>query len=287
MKRLRKEDASVYLYLKDLVLKDFIEIQEKDTLVYSNRLSTDTSSVYSIETYLEPTPFDRGRGLAYFDDLTGETLVCTPTISGSTEQRDRVTLYDVDLNIIDDNSYTIDYLDGRITTTPDIVPMYIDYYWHYVSLVDEWSAVAAANPPVVVIDMNATTKKGFQLGGGKLTERKVSLILFASSTAERNDLAEVLHDGLFNKSCPYYDFPEGTVLDFDGTFRGRRYTTDKADNLFLRTTVSGVGNLMFENVVTKHVSLPIVMSKGKDEVALSDLNAYRSKITFDLVSYEG
>jgi len=287
MYRLRKEDASVYLYLKDLVLADFIEYQDKDELIYSDRLSTDTLSVYDIDTYLEPTPLDRGRGLTYFDDLTGEPLVCTPTISGSHEQSNRVTVYDMSLNVIDDNDYIIDYLDGRISCDSSVSPKYIDYYWHYVSLVDEWSAVTASDPPVVVIDMNATEKKGFQLGGGKLTERKVSLIIFASSTAERNDLAEVLHDGLYNKSCPYYDFPEGTVLDFDGTFRGRRYTTDKADNIFLRTTVSGVSNLRFENVVTKHVSLPIIMSKGKDEVALSDLNAYRSKITFNLISYEG
>ncbi len=287
MYRLRKEDASVYLYLKDLVLADFIELQHKDTLTLSTTHSTDSFDVYNIETFLEPTPFDRGRGIAYFDDLTGQPLVCTPTISGSYEQRNRVILYDKDLVVINDNDYIIDYLDGRITVDPGVVPMYIDYYWHYVSLVDEWSAVSASDPPVVVIDMNATVKKGFQLGGGKLTERKVSLIVFASSTAERNDLAEVLHDGLYNKSCPYYDLPEGTVLDFDGTFRGRRYSEDKADNLFLRTTVSGVSNLRFENVVTKHVSLPIVMSKGKDEVVLSDLNAYRSKITFDLTSYEG
>lgn len=285
MYRLRKEDASLYLYLKDLVLKDFIEFQEKDSLEYVAELSTDTSSVYDIVTYLEPSPFERGRGLAYFNDLTGVPLVCT-TVSGTPEQTERVFLYDADLNVIDDNSYVVDYLTGRIITTPGITPVYADYYWNYVSLVDEWSAVSASEPPVVVIDVNGTTKKGFQLGGGKYTERKVSLILFASSTAERNDLAEVLHDGLYNKSCPYYDFPEGTVIDFDGTFRGRRYT-DKADNLFLRTTVSGVSNLRFENVITKHVSLPIVMSKGKDEVALSDLNAYRSKITFDMVTYEG
>lgn len=286
MYRLRKEDASLYLYLKDIVLDGFIEFQEKDELEFSSQLSTDVNDIYDIVTYLEPNPFENGRGLAYFDDLTGQPLVCT-TVSGTTEQRNRVTLFDSDLNVIDDNDYIIDYLTGRIITTPDIKPAYIDYYWHYVSLVDEWSAVTASEPPVVVIDVNSTVKKGFQLGGGKYTERKVSLIIFASSTAERNDLAEVLHDGLYNKSCPYYDFPEGTVLDFDGTFRGRRYTDDKADNLFLRTTVSGVSNLRFENVITKHVSLPIVMSKGKDEVALSDLNAYRSKITFDMTTYEG
>jgi hypothetical protein len=286
MYRLRKEDSSLYLYLKDIILKDFIEFQEKDNLVYSTSLSSDSKAVYDIDTYLEPNPFEYGRGLAYFDDLTGVPLVCT-TISGTTEQRDRVYLYDEDLTVIDDNSYIVDYITGRIITTPDVKPAYIDYYWHYVSLVDEWSAVTASKPPVVVIDVNSTVKKGFQLGGGKYTERKVSLIIFASSTAERNDLAEVLHDGLYQKSCPYYDFPEGTVLDFDGTFRGRRYTDDKTDNFFIRTTVSGVSNLRFENVVTKHVSLPIVMSKGKDEVALSDLNAYRSKITFDMTTYEG
>lgn len=287
MYRLRKEDTSLYLFLKDIVLRDFVEFQEKDTLTYSTAMSTATSSVYSIETYLEPNPFERGRGILYFDDLEGQPLVSSTTFSGTKEQITRVTLYDEALSVISPNDYVVDYVDGRIITSPNIVPSYIDYYWNYVSIVDEWGAVTAANPPVVVIDMNTTTKKGFQLGGGRYTERKVSLIIFASSTAERNDLAEVIHDGLYLKSCAYYDFPEGTVLDFDGTFKGRRENANRDDNLFLRTTVSGVSNLQFENVLTKHVSLPIVMTKGNDEVALSDLNAYRSKITFDVVTYEG
>ncbi len=284
---LRKEDASVYLYLKDIVLSTFIEFQEKDTLIYSTAMSTDISNVYEIETYLEPSPFERGRGIVYFDDLTGEPLVHCATSSGTNEQSTRVTLYDNELAVIDENDYTIDYMYGRIITSTDIVPKYIDYYWNYVSLVDEWSAVSAANPPVVVLDVNSTVKKGFQLGGGKTIERKVSLIVFASNTAERNDLTEILYDGLYQKSCPFYEFPEGTVLDFDGTFRGRRDNVNKADNIFLRTTVSGVSNLKFDNVISKNVSLPIVMSKGKDEVTLSDLNSYRAKITFDLVSFVG
>ncbi len=284
---LRKEDASVYLYLKDIVLSPFIELQEKDMLIYNTTMSTDVSSVYEIESYLEPSPFERGRGIVYFDDLTGEPLVHCSTSSGTKEQSDRVTLYNDALAVIDENDYTIDYMYGRIITPTNIVPKYIDYYWNYVSLVDEWSAVSAANPPVVVLDINSTLKKGFQLGGGKTIERKVSLIVFASNTAERNDLTEILYDGLYEKSCPFYELPEGTVLDFDGTFRGRRDNIDKADNVFLRTTVSGVSNLRFDNVISKNVSLPIVMSKGKDEVTLSDLNSYRAKITFDLVSFVG
>ena len=60
---------------------------------------------------------------------------------------------------------------------------------------------------------------------------------------------------------------------------------DKTQTLFDRTTISGTSRLMFENVSSRHINLPIAMSKGRDDVMLSDLNAYRSKITFDLRSY--
>lgn len=285
MYRLRKEDVSVYLYLKDSILSEFIEFQDKDNLVQSASMTTPTSKVYTIDTYLEPSPFERGRGIVYFDDLGSTCLVPDGTVSGTNEQVERVIVYDETMTPIDDNDYMIDYLDGRIITYNNVSPVYIDYFWNYVSLVDEWSAITAADPPVVVIDINTSNKAGYQMGGGKKSIRKGTLVIFASSTAERNDIAEVLYDGLYLKSCPLYVLPEGTVLDYDGTFRGRKEVVNKDDNQFLRTTVSGVSMLQFENVIMKHINLPIAMSKGKDEVALSDLNAYRSKITFDIVSY--
>ena len=287
MKRLRKEDLSVYLYLKDLVLSEFIEYQEADELVYSNNLSSTTTDVYEIASTAFPSPFERGRGLVYFDEgLENECMVNTTTYSGTAEQSNRITVYDSSMNIIDDTNYIIDYVDGRvIMVNQGITPTYIDYYWNYTSVVDEWSAITAADPPVIVVDMHGTNKMGYQLGPGKKIVRHVIIHIFSTSPAERNDLTETLYDNLYHHGCPLYDFPQGSVLDHDGTFFGRRYNLNKDETLFDRTTVSGTSRLTFENVVAKNINLPLAMSKGRDEVMLSDLNAYRAKITFDLWSY--
>jgi hypothetical protein len=180
----------------------------------------------------------------------------------------------------------IDYLDGRIITSGTCLPTFVSYAWHYVSIVDEWAAIEAAAPPVIVIDLYGTDKAGYQLGGGRKVIRKVDIHIFASSPAERNDIVETVYDSLYNKSCPLYDFPEGTMLDFDGTWFKRKEDLNKLTSVFDRTTVPDIiGNLQFENTTSRNVSLPLVMTRDSNAVMLSDLNAYRSKISFDLVSY--
>jgi hypothetical protein len=285
MYRLRKEDISVYLYIKDIVLKPFIEKQEGEELVYIPEVSTESTYVYGIETYAQPNPFDRGRGIVYFDDDFDECLVNCATCSGNPEQSNRVVVYDEFGNIIPDTDYMIDYVDGRIVTNNVVKPRYIDYYWNYVSVVDEWNVVEAADAPVVVVDIHGTDKKGYQLGGGKQIFRKLDLHVFASSPAERNDILEVLYDGLDDNSCPLYELPTGTVLDFDGTFYGRRSNINKDETLFSRATVSGSTNLRFDYVSSRNINLPLTMAKGADDIMLSDLNAYRARITCDLTSY--
>lgn len=193
----------------------------------------------------------------------------------------------------------IDYIDGRVIVPTDYALQLdnpaITFEWNYISVVDEWAAIEAANPPVVVIDMHGTDKAGYQLGGGKKATRKVDLHVFASNPAERNDIVEALYDGLYNKSCPLYDFPTGSVLDYDGTFYGRRtlderypsgIPNNKLTYLFDRGRVSNVSRLQFDAVTARHVNLPLIMSRGRDEIMLSDLNAYRSKVSFDMFSYD-
>lgn len=285
MFKLRKEDTSVYLYIKDLALNYFVEQQEKENLILQTAMSTATSDVYEIDSVLEPSPFERGRGLVYFDDGFDSCLVNSTTYSGTPEQSNRIVVYDESMVIIPDSEYIVDYLDGRIITGKGITPSYIDYHWYYISVVDEWSAIQASDSPVVVLDISGTDKKGFQLGAGKQVDRKCSLHIFASSPAERNDIVETLYDALYLKSCALYELPKGSVLDYDGTFYGRKNNINKDETLFSRTTISGTSRLMFENVSSRHINLPIAMSKGRDDVMLSDLNAYRSKITFDIRSY--
>jgi hypothetical protein len=219
-----------------------------------------------------------------FDTISGTNNYCVGDLPVR-EQSNRVTVYDNNLNVVNENQYMIDYIDGRIVTDGTCSPAYVDYYWHYVSLVDEWSVLEAASPPVVVIDMNATDKIGYQLGGGKKIIRKVNIHVFASDTAERNDLMETIYDGLYEKSCLLHSFPNGTPLDYDGTFYGRRNNPNKDETLFDRSVVNGVSKLAFENVSARTVNLPALMSRGTNEIMLSDLNAYRARVSFNLVSY--
>ena len=198
-------------------------------------------------------------------------------------------------SLVDWQEYMVDYIDARIISQRKLVQPSITFKWNYVSVVDEWAAIEAADPPVIVIDMHGTDKAGYQLGGGKKATRKIDIHVFASNPAERNDIVEALYDGLYNRSCPLYDFPTGSVLDYDGTFYGRRdledrYGTNIPDNkltyLYDRRHVSHISQLYFDTVIARHVNLPLVMSRGRDEVMLSDLNAYRSKVSFDMFSYD-
>ena len=284
MKKLRKEDLSLYYYLKDEVLSDFIEREDGIPLELMPTISSETSFVYEALTEMVPSPTERGRGWVYFDTVSGTSPFCYRGLP-TREQSNRVFVYDRLGNLIDEGEYIIDYLDGRIITSGTVTPVEVDYFWNYVSLVDEWAAIEAADPPVVVVDILGTDKAGYQLGHGKKETRKVEIHIFASSTAERNDLMETIYDSLYLKSIPIYNFNTGSVLEYDGTWYGRKSNTNRDTTLFDRTTMSGVSMLQFENVSARHVNLPIVMSRGRNEISLSDLNAYRSKITFDMYSY--
>jgi len=314
MSVLRKTDLSLYMYLKDRVLCDFIEKEEYVTLQYVEELSCQyESGVFVALTDMIPSPIERGRGWTYFDMVTQGTGHCLGsyvttsgtrvdgvyTTVGTPEQSRRVTVYSSELTasglpvVIPSDEYMIDYIDGRIIASgtradPNhaSAPAFVDYNFNYIAVVDEWAAIEAADPPVVVIDMHGTDKTGYQLGAGRKTTRKVDIHIFASDTAERNDIVESIYDGLYLKSAPVYEFPTGSVLDYDGTFFGRKEEVDKLRTLFDRSTVSGViGNMEFNSIIARHVSLPLLMTRNVDEVMLSDLNAYRSKISFDLVTY--
>ena len=304
MTRLRKEDLSLYYYIKDTVLCNYFEKEENIPLCKLEEYCTFNSNVYVALTDMIPDPTEVGRGWVYFDAVSGtcDNCIldqCIPYYSvsgtdahgdfvmyGTPEQSYRVVVYDANGDVISTDDYMIDYIDGRIITEADgPIPVSVDYYWNYVSVVDEWPAVEAAHPPVIVLDMQGTDKTGFQLGGGRKTTRKVDIHVFASNPAERNDIVEVLYDGLYLKSCPLYEFPTGSVLDYDGTFYGRRSNNNKLTSLFSRETVENVTHMEFDNVTARHVNLPLLMTRNRDEVTLSDLNAYRSKISFDVVSY--
>jgi hypothetical protein len=300
---------SLYYYLKHVALFEFIEFEQLAPLKQLDTeefCSTDFKVFEALTEWCEdpdgfaPSPTERGRGWVYLDSgtIVSGTGQCAPysvvsgtdvegnEILGIPEQSGRINVYDVDGIIIPDQNYLVDYLDGRIITDGTIIPYYIDYHWNYISLVDEWAAVEAADPPVIVVDMHGTDKAGYQLGGGKRQSRKVDLHVFATNPAERNDIVEELVDSLFNKSAVMYNFPLGTMLDYDGVWYGRKDDANKLTSLFNRQHASHIiGNMEFINVTSRHVSLPLVMTRDRNEVMLSDLNAYRSKVSFELVTY--
>ena len=305
---LRKLDTSLYYYIKHIVLQGFIEKEEGIYLQELESVSCAADNVYVWEalTSMVPSPIERGRGWVYLDTCSGTTTICNldnsgnqlsivdyPTKSGIKEQSNRVTVYDSNMDVISENEYLVDYIDGRIVTSGTVTPVYVDYYFNYVSVVDEWAAISAADPPVVVIDIMGTDKGGYQLGAGKRVVRKVDIHVFASDPAERNDMVETIYDGLYLKCAPLYNFPEGTMLDYDGTWYGRKSNMNKLTTLFNNTQLTNlndnlnatIGNLQFENVISRHINLPLIMTRSQDEVLLSDLNAYRSKVSFDLIYY--
>lgn len=299
MQLFRKEDLSLASYIKDTVLSGFVEYETDISLQLMPDICDVDSYVYETLSEMIPVPSERGRGWLYFDCVSGtNNYQCYNTVSGTDfkgnqingipEQSNRVIVYENGI-VTPESDYMIDYIDCRIVANRKLNQPTVTYYWNYVSLVDEWAVIEASDPPVVVIDMHGVDKAGYQLGGGKRSARKVDIHIFASEPAERNDLVDTLYDGLYLKSCMLQNFPNGSPLDYDGTFHGRRDQNDpinKLTYLYNREGVQNISRLQFENVTARHVNLPLLMTRGKDEVMLSDLNAYRSKVSFDLVLYD-
>lgn len=305
MSNIRKEDLSLYYYIKDIVLAPFVEFEEKASLTFVEVLSstnndsnpTTNSLVYELDTLLIPAPNERGRGWVYFDPASG-TGYCAPytvvtgtradgtMVWGTPEQETRVVVYDINYNVIPSTEYMIDYIDCRVVTSGSCYPAFVDYYWNYISVVDEWELLAYSNSPIVVVDIKPLNKSGYQLGGGKHVKRAATLRIFASSAAERNDIVETLYDGLYNKTCPIYAFPLGSVLDYDGTWFGRKNNTNKLTSLFDREVLSEpIGNAWFDSVEVKPVERFSI--DGTDAKYLDKLNRYRSRINFYINYYTG
>lgn len=262
MKALRREDLSLHHYIKNNILRDFIEIEKNIPLGYLDEQSIPGSSyVYGLESSMDPSPISRGRGIVYLDSPNDKI-----------EQTNCVTVYDENYTVISGSNYNLDYIDGRvILDNPTTVPANIDYKWHYVSVIDEWLDVQEISDlPIVVIGISKFSKEGFQLGAGKYILRQVDVNIFASNGAERDDMSEVMYDGLYRKSCAYQTFPKGTMIDWDGTWNTN----------YEYTTVSGSNNLKFGNVTATTVR--VATAPSVDVNILSDINRYRSRVSFDM-----
>ncbi len=316
MRRLRKEDLSLYRYIKDTVLRPFIELEEMAQLELLPDISCDGSYVYKAlthqqcvpDTEIVPLPTDYGRGWVFFDcpeyDEFGE---CVDNVNdhyvlasgtdalgnlcmGTPEQSNRVKIYDDELVSISGTTCLVDYVDGCIVMgDPYIVPKYVDYYWNYVSVIDEWPSGDAPEPPVVVLAIDQTNKEGYQLGPGIHIRRKANIHIFASSAAERADLKEVIYDSLYNKCAPVFEFTTGDVLDSDGTFYGRKTNSNKLTTLFNRMSLNDLGilhgSMTFHDVEARNVKTNLFLDGPQGAVQASLLNAYRATVSFEIQTY--
>ena len=264
MRDLRREDLSFNHYLKNNVFQDFIESESNVSLSYLSEESVIGSSyVYQSQSNMDPSPISRGRGWVYLDNPSDTT---EQTSSGT------LTVYNNSYAAIDPSNYNVDYVDGRIIcASTAIVPAYVSYKWYYISIVNEWQVVDEVSElPIVVVEISKFHKEGFQLGGGKYVSRSIDVNIFASNNAERDDITEVLYNGLYRKSCAYQIFPKGTMIDFDGTWNTN----------YEYATVSGSNNIKFGNVTATTVR--VATAPSVDVNILSDINRYRSRVSFDM-----
>ena len=81
MRQLRKEDLSLFRYIKDTVLRDFVEKEEMVPLELISELSCDGGYVYEAQSDMVPLPTERGRGWVFFDcpqyDAYGDCIYVT------------------------------------------------------------------------------------------------------------------------------------------------------------------------------------------------------------------
>jgi len=261
MKPIRLEDISLHDYIKNKVLEDFVET-ETTTLTYLADQSSTGSYVFGSDSTMVPLPTSLGRGWCYVD-AWGDT----------TEQQSMVTVYDELGAVISGSNYLIDYIDGRVVcSNPNVIPYSITYKWNYISIVDEWQTVETSEVPIVVIDISGFEKEGFQLGAGKRVPRQVTFHIFASDTAERDDIMETLYDGLYLKSCPNQLFEKGTLLDWNGTFNQN----------YEYATISGSSALKFKDVAAKAISIPLTTIPNNEMMMLSDVNRYRARVRCEM-----
>ena len=264
MQRLRQEDLSLHHFIRFNILNEYIENDVDVPLTYLPDISTTGSYVYQAESTRTPLPNDLGRGIVYID-----------AYGDITEQQNAVTVYD-GLGAVISGSYMVDYVDGRVITSGTVTPAVVTYKYFYVSLVNEWEDIEAAGVPVVVVNLESFEKVGFQLGGGKRVPRSGHLHIFASTRAERDDLAELLYDGINEKCCPNQRWPKGSLLSWDGTF----------NNDYVYEIIQYSSNLHFENVRSRNINPPLLGIPSRDMTMLSDLNRYRARIDFDVFHWE-
>lgn len=265
----RLEDQSLQHWLKGTLLP--LKWVEKVINVPLN-FNSDKSRYEAEITWL-PNFLDPGRGWVYFDPYG--TNSCVVNSVPATEQTSRITVYNENGAVIDSSHYTINYLDGAIiasggTSTPDGLPTTIDFFQYYVSIVDGWPGTDPPDAPVIAVEMGGYRKDPYQLGPGRIARRNMTIHISATSSSERDDLTEFIYDALYNRHLAVLDFREGEPLNYDGT-----YNTSWAGNI-LQLNNNDDALFYFRNIRAETINL---------RQEWSDLNQWRSKVTFVAESY--
>lgn len=202
--RLSLEQMAVYNYLKyEIVSPNFSEQVSGDSLTYDASLGGYVADA----TNVIPSPVSNGRGWVFFDDslVDGSYIV-----NADAEQSSKVVVAGA-------SSYTLDYARGVIKN-PNTVPTAVSYYWNYVAVLKHWPGVTPPELPFVTIGIESSIKRGLQLGGGTRNIRSLYVDVFATSALERDDITDVIHTALFNRTITIKDFSGGGYLNYDGTF---------------------------------------------------------------------
>jgi len=265
MKQFRKEDLSLHHFLKFSILTEYGETDYTVPLEFVPDASTTGSYVYQAISTRIPSPTSLGRGWVYLDAY-GDVL----------EQQTMVTVYDEFSAIISGTNYLIDYVDGRIITSGTVTPSTVTYKYFYVSLTNDWEDIETAGAPVVSVILDSYEKEGFQLGGGERIPRRGHLQIFATNQAERDDLLELLYDGINQKCCPNQNWTHGSVIDWNGTF----------NESYVYELLQYRSSLRFENVRARIIYPPLLRVPSNDYIMLDDLNRYRARIDFDMYHYK-
>lgn len=263
------EDMSIQHWLKEAILPlKWAEKIINVPLVYSPERLRFEAQIVWLPNFLE-----EGRGWVYFDPTSGDGCVINSV--PTQEQTTRITVYNEIGNVIDPMHYLIDYKDGAIvangsTTTPDGVPTTVDFTQHYVSVIDGWPGTDPPAAPIVAVESQVRQNKPFQLGGGKKSNRRYTLHIFATSSSERDDLSGFIHNAFYNKHIPVIDYRQGEPLNYNGTFN----TTYSGTILKLHSNDDAL--LYFDNVRDEPINA---------RADWSDINRWRAKITFTVGHY--
>jgi len=266
---IRMEDMSLQHWIKGALLP--IKWVEKVTNVPLTFNSN--KQRFEAEIVWLPNFLDEGRGWVYFESVS--TGSCVLNSIPTEEQTTRITVFNESGGTISNAHYTVNYADGAltavgVTTTPDGVPTTIDFVQYYVSIIDGWPGTEPPELPIVAVELGAYDKQPFQLGGGRKSVRNGTIHIFATSSAERDDLTEFLFDALFQRHIPVLDFREGEPLNYDGTFN----TAFTGPILQLNENDDSI--FYFRNVRAEPINM-----RGD----WSDLNRFRSRITFVMESF--